>query len=52
MDLEMLRISTREDGERVLEKTLPGNNKLAFTFEVQQETELVPSTALATGSQN
>jgi hypothetical protein len=32
MDLEMLRISTREDGERVLDKTLPGNKKSAFTF--------------------
>ena len=29
----MLRIYTRKDGERVLEKILPGNNKSAFTFE-------------------
>jgi hypothetical protein len=28
VDLEMLR----KDGERVLEKTLPGSNKSAFTF--------------------
>jgi hypothetical protein len=28
----MLIISTSKDGERVLEKTFPGNNKSAFTF--------------------
>jgi hypothetical protein len=39
VDLEMLRISTREDGERVLENTLPGNNKPAFTFVEKGERE-------------